>query len=103
MSCLNYKVCRNYNEYLQLCKSLHNTIFDTEEWDDFFKAKLKINEEKDEYTETVEEYNGILGYSPDEQEYSLLVTYRFDTGRDRFGDITMQTWDWISLKELGLK
>lgn len=68
----------------------------------FFKANLKVNEDTGKYLETVEEYQGKLGCKPKDNEYPLLVTYYFDKGYDRWGNVNTELWDWISLKELGI-
>lgn len=100
MSCLNYKICNNYNNYLEVCKSTYEHPFEMEDWEEFFQADLKINSTTEEYDETIENYKGKLKYSPNEEEYPVLVVYSFDNGHDRFGSMEMQIWDWISLKEL---
>lgn len=105
MSNLNYKICKDYNDYLELAKLIYKTVFeeDTESWETFFNANMKVNENTFYYLETVEDYNRKLGYRPDDNEYPLLVTYYFnDDGYDKWGNCKTEIWDWISLKELGI-
>lgn len=109
-----YQVARNYDEYLQICKDTRykktaencygtkcTPFSDTSKWEEFFDVELKANEHG-VYLESVKEYSGDIPMKPKKSEYPVLVCYKFEKSFDRWGDLSVQIWDWIPLKKLGV-
>lgn len=120
MSILQYRTANNYNEYLKICaETFTNEVkgipystkkqvaFDSvDEWTDFFGIYEFRDEKYDDvenWEEIVSNYSGDMDLKPDESEYPVLVTYQFEDHDDRFGDVSNQLWDWISLKKINLQ
>lgn len=112
---MDYQVVRNYEEYLNACKSLLKDSvgeddfgtfvpFDSyEDWEQYFGAKLPVNEAEDEYL-PIEDYVGLLDYRPNESEYPIILFHNFAVKSDfRNGDISIRLLEWKSIAELSLK
>ncbi|MGF7535253.1 hypothetical protein AAGG74_16490 [Bacillus mexicanus] len=110
---IKYRVAKNYNEYLEICKETflgsegNDSVFqEPDSWFDFFGI-YQFRDEKyddvDNWEDIISGFNGEMDLKPDEEEFPVLVTYCFDSGFDRLGDMNIQMWDMISLKELNLR
>lgn len=110
-----YRIARNYQEYLDICKELYTTpvggdktshfipFDDLQDWEQFFDVTLPYDEENDIYLPFAD-YTGEVGHKPEEAEYPVLVVHMFDVMEDfRNGDTIIRLFEWKSLDELTLK
>lgn len=110
-----YRIARNYQEYLEICKELHFSLVggdetshtkpleDLLEWEEFFEANLPYDEENDVFL-PLEEFDGDIGVKPEAHEYPVLVVHMFNSVVDfRNGNTDIRLFQWKSLDELTLK
>ncbi|WP_442637821.1 hypothetical protein [Rossellomorea marisflavi] len=110
-----YRIARNYQEYLEICKELHFSLVggdetshtipleDLQEWEEFFEATLPYDEENDVFL-PLEEFDGDIGIKPESHEYPVLVVHMFDSVEDfRNGNTDIRLFEWKPLDELTLK
>lgn len=103
-------VCECYEDYLRSIKRLYTedendnmAIFnDLQQWEAYFNAELKSDEETGEYLETLQDFNGNVRKKPNENKYPLLLSYIFDREEGRAGMLNIRFMQYKSLSDLGL-
>lgn len=92
------QIINNKDEMIQFIKSKHNDFGCNEDWEYFFGFELKWDRETGEILETIDEYQGEFTKIPKDEEYPVVVAYNIERTYDRFGNVSLQLYDWISIK-----
>jgi hypothetical protein len=98
-----FKYCKDYNDYLCFAKSFcgDKKPFNLSNWNDFFGAYIPTDIDNGEFLITIDEYNQQLEKSPDiYSDFPVIVYYYFDNRTYRSGELSIEYWDWESLKSI---
>lgn len=85
-------------EMIEFIKSVKDDFDCNEDWEELFGFHLAFDEETGEILETIDEYKGDFENIPEENEYPVVLSYINEKGFDRWGKVSTQVYDWISIK-----
>lgn len=91
----------NRNDFISFVESMRDSFDCPESWEQFFGFRLMIDDEGNEI-ESVKDYaeHCCFLFEPCVNEYPVIAYTNIDSGRDRFGEVSIRIFDYISLNEL---
>lgn len=92
------KQINNQEEMIAFIKSVEEDFGCQEDYEEWFGFELKYDEETGMLLETLDDYQGPFTNCPDESEYPVVISYINNHKKDRYGDLIVTVWDWISIQ-----